>query len=136
MLPHLHNGWQVDQAILSEEDRVVVIRFGHDWDPTCMKMDEVLYSIAEKVGRPLVRAAFRSFCSARRLETVGESCPPCAFSAPNVCRAAAAPGLLAEGRRRPVRGRTPAGALPVCSLELNTVASVLFWEDFPYFFTI
>lgn len=50
MLPHLHNGWQVDQAILSEEDRVVVIRFGHDWDPTCMKMDEVLYSIAEKVN--------------------------------------------------------------------------------------
>lgn len=28
---------------------VQVIRFGHDWDPTCMKMDEVLYSIAEKV---------------------------------------------------------------------------------------
>ncbi|XP_048074368.1 thioredoxin-like protein 4A isoform X3 [Ursus arctos] len=51
MLPHLHNGWQVDQAILSEEDRVVVIRFGHDWDPTCMKMDEVLYSIAEKERR-------------------------------------------------------------------------------------
>ncbi|KAL6038591.1 hypothetical protein STEG23_000504 [Scotinomys teguina] len=50
MLPHLHNGWQVDQAILSEEDRVVVIRFGHDWDPTCMKMDEVLYSIAEKLS--------------------------------------------------------------------------------------
>lgn len=70
MLPHLHNGWQVDQAILSEEDRVVVsspqtsgvsnmpintlqlfqvIRFGHDWDPACMKMDEVMYSIAEKV---------------------------------------------------------------------------------------
>ena len=23
-------------------------RFGHDWDPTCMKMDETLYSIAEK----------------------------------------------------------------------------------------
>jgi len=22
-LPHLHNAWQVDQAILSEEDRVV-----------------------------------------------------------------------------------------------------------------
>ncbi|XP_049983268.1 thioredoxin-like protein 4A [Alexandromys fortis] len=48
MLPHLHNGWQVDQAILSEEDCVVVIRFRHDWNPTCMKMDEVLYSIAEK----------------------------------------------------------------------------------------
>uniref|UniRef100_A0A8C5PQ46 Thioredoxin like 4A n=1 Tax=Leptobrachium leishanense TaxID=445787 RepID=A0A8C5PQ46_9ANUR len=39
---------RVDQAILSEEDRVLVTRFGHDWDPTCMKMDEVLYSIAEK----------------------------------------------------------------------------------------
>jgi hypothetical protein len=41
LLPHLHNGWQVDQAILSEEDRVVLIRFGHDWDPSCMRMDEV-----------------------------------------------------------------------------------------------
>jgi len=24
MLPHLENGWEVDQAILSEEERVVV----------------------------------------------------------------------------------------------------------------
>ena len=48
MLQHLSNGWQVDQAILSEEDRIVLIRFGHDWDPTCMKMDEAPYSIAEK----------------------------------------------------------------------------------------
>ncbi|KAI8848572.1 mitosis protein DIM1-domain-containing protein [Chytridium lagenaria] len=37
------------KAILSEEERVVVIRFGHDWDPTCMRMDEVLFGIAEKV---------------------------------------------------------------------------------------
>ena len=50
MLPHLHNGWQVDQAILSEEERVVVVRFGHDWDPTCMQMDEILYKIAERVS--------------------------------------------------------------------------------------
>lgn len=49
LLPHLDNGWEVDQAILSEEDRVVCIRFGHDWDPTCMKMDEVLYKCAEEV---------------------------------------------------------------------------------------
>nr|XP_044992931.1 thioredoxin-like protein 4A [Jaculus jaculus] len=48
ILPHLPNGWQVDQAILSEEDFVVVIRLGQNWDPTCLKMDEVLYSIAEK----------------------------------------------------------------------------------------
>jgi thiol-disulfide isomerase/thioredoxin len=49
LLPHLNNGWAVDQAILSEEERVVVIRFGHDYDPTCMQMDEVLYGIAELV---------------------------------------------------------------------------------------
>lgn len=49
MLPHLHSGWAVDQAILSEEDRVVVIRFGHDWDKTCMGQDEVLYSLAEDI---------------------------------------------------------------------------------------
>ena len=28
---------------------MVLLRWGHDWDPTCMKMDEVLYKIAEKV---------------------------------------------------------------------------------------
>jgi DIM1 family U5 snRNP protein len=49
LLAHLKNGWQVDQAILSEEERVVVIRFGHDWDPECMKMDELLNSISLKV---------------------------------------------------------------------------------------
>jgi len=38
LLPHLHSGWAVDQAILSEEERVVVIRFGHDWDDTCMQV--------------------------------------------------------------------------------------------------
>jgi hypothetical protein len=25
-------------------------RFGHDWDPNCMKMDETLFAIAEKVN--------------------------------------------------------------------------------------
>jgi DIM1 family U5 snRNP protein len=32
-----------------EEDRLVVIRFGRDWDPDCMRQDEVLYKIADKV---------------------------------------------------------------------------------------
>jgi len=82
LLPHLHTGFAVDQAILSvshglyhpegsglhiryvhvhlhetfddhhrstmrqlgvlqEESRVVIIRFGHDWDQVCMIMDEV-----------------------------------------------------------------------------------------------
>jgi DIM1 family U5 snRNP protein len=32
-----------------EEDRVVCIRFGHDYDPDCMAMDETLYGVSEKV---------------------------------------------------------------------------------------
>lgn len=51
MLPHLKSGWDVDQAILNEEERVVVIRFGHDWDKTCMLMDEILFAIAEDVSK-------------------------------------------------------------------------------------
>jgi len=46
ILPHLHTGWPVDQGIMSEDDCVVVIRFGGDWDEECMKQDEVLYRIA------------------------------------------------------------------------------------------
>jgi hypothetical protein len=38
LLPHLHSGWAVDQAILAEEERLVIIRFGHDWDETCMQV--------------------------------------------------------------------------------------------------
>ena len=49
LLPHLQNGWEVDQAIVTEEDRVVIIRFGRDTDATCMVQDEVLGKIAEKV---------------------------------------------------------------------------------------
>ena len=49
VLPHLRNGWQVDQAILTEEERLVVIRFGRDGDPDCICQDEVLAKIAERV---------------------------------------------------------------------------------------
>uniref|UniRef100_A0A452YHF8 Thioredoxin-like protein 4A n=1 Tax=Aegilops tauschii subsp. strangulata TaxID=200361 RepID=A0A452YHF8_AEGTS len=51
LLPHLHSGWAVDQAILAEEERLVIIRFGHDWDETCMqvRMDEVLSGVAETI---------------------------------------------------------------------------------------
>eukprot|EP01111_Echinosteliopsis_oligospora_P010514 TRINITY_DN3288_c0_g1_i1.p1 TRINITY_DN3288_c0_g1~~TRINITY_DN3288_c0_g1_i1.p1 ORF type:complete len:158 (+),score=36.41 TRINITY_DN3288_c0_g1_i1:46-474(+) len=54
MLPHLHSGWAVDQAILAEQDRVVMIRFGHDWDPECMAQDECLFSVADKVSNMAV----------------------------------------------------------------------------------
>ncbi|KAG0649897.1 Thioredoxin 4A [Hyphodiscus hymeniophilus] len=49
VLPHLNTGWHVDQAIMSEEERLVIIRFGRDWDPDCMRQDEVLYRIADRV---------------------------------------------------------------------------------------
>jgi len=49
VLPHLRTGWHVDQAILSEEERLVVIRFGRDHDPGCMRQDEVLYKIADRI---------------------------------------------------------------------------------------
>ena len=67
VLPHLQTAWHVDQAILSEEERLVVIRFGRDHDPDCeslpslhdhaqtnhlragIRQDEVLYKIAERV---------------------------------------------------------------------------------------
>lgn len=32
-----------------EEDRVVCMRFGHDYDSDCMAMDETLYAVSEKV---------------------------------------------------------------------------------------
>jgi hypothetical protein len=56
VLPHLRTGWHVDQAILSEEDRLVVIRFGRDSDPDCMRQDEVLFKIADKVKNFAVSA--------------------------------------------------------------------------------
>ncbi|XP_037489880.1 thioredoxin-like protein YLS8 [Triticum dicoccoides] len=55
LLPHLHSGWAVDQAILAEEERLVLIRFGHDWDETFIYglfyyfMDEVLSGVAETI---------------------------------------------------------------------------------------
>jgi len=49
-LPHLHSGWAVDQAILAEPERLVCIRFGHDWDPECMKMDECIKKVVHEVS--------------------------------------------------------------------------------------
>ncbi len=78
MLPHLHNGWQVDQAILSEEERVIVVRFGHDWDPTCMQMDEILYKIAEPVSTVHhVECFFPAFVLLKSIW-----CPSCTISFP------------------------------------------------------
>ncbi|KAL6941863.1 U4/U6-U5 snRNP complex subunit dib1 [Hanseniaspora vineae] len=48
-LPHLHSGWHVDQAILHDQDRLVLVRFGRPQEKECMIIDEVLFQVAEKV---------------------------------------------------------------------------------------
>ncbi|KAF5185183.1 Thioredoxin-like protein 4a [Thalictrum thalictroides] len=48
-LKKLDHAWKVDRAIVEEEERVVIIRFGHDGDTTCMQMDEVLVSVADTI---------------------------------------------------------------------------------------
>ncbi|MCO5579484.1 hypothetical protein L7F22_033339 [Adiantum nelumboides] len=49
--PHLHSVWVVGQALLSKVERAIVIRFGHDWDQTCIKMDAVLASITASIAK-------------------------------------------------------------------------------------
>jgi len=50
-LPHLNTGWHVDQAISDkDETKLVVIRFGRDWDSDCMRQDEVLAKVAKDVS--------------------------------------------------------------------------------------
>lgn len=51
ILQDLRTGWHVDQAIVTDNERLVVIRFGTDTDRDCLLMDELLYSISEKVRR-------------------------------------------------------------------------------------
>lgn len=36
-------------AIKTEQDRVVVVRFGRDTDPICMLMDEILYACTDLI---------------------------------------------------------------------------------------
>ena len=62
LLPHLRSGWAVDQAILSEEDRVVCIRFGSDADDTCMRMDEVRFPFSRASDFNVLTIGFRRRC--------------------------------------------------------------------------
>eukprot|EP00913_Durusdinium_trenchii_P003267 g3022.t1 len=48
-LPHLSSAYSVEQAVLGEQAKVVCLRFGQDFSPECMKMDEVLVSAAPTV---------------------------------------------------------------------------------------
>lgn len=65
LLPHLHSGFAVDQAILGEEDRVVIIRWGHDYDPICMQQDEVgcMHGVIQVQTTPrLVHVCYAAVC--------------------------------------------------------------------------
>lgn len=50
LLPHLPSGWHVDQAILNEPERLVLLRFGHDWDPDSMQTDQTLAQVAPRTA--------------------------------------------------------------------------------------
>ena len=97
LLPHLNSGWAVDQAILAEEDRLVVVRFGHDYDPTCMQMDEVLYAIAELVKNYAVIYLVDT-TEVPDFNTMYELYDPCTvmfFFRNKVCPPCTAPGYVA-----------------------------------------
>lgn len=49
-LDSLPSGWHVDQAILSETDRLVVIRFGHTGTRAVLETDAVLARVAPLVA--------------------------------------------------------------------------------------
>ncbi|KAI8831791.1 hypothetical protein BJ741DRAFT_711233 [Chytriomyces cf. hyalinus JEL632] len=46
----LHSGSQVDDAIMAEQDKLVVVRFGLGSNSSCASTDELLCSIAEDVA--------------------------------------------------------------------------------------
>ncbi|TID30040.1 hypothetical protein CANINC_001409 [Pichia inconspicua] len=50
-LQDLRSGWHVDQAILSESERIVIIRFGIPGTRECLLMDEKLAKMAPLVSR-------------------------------------------------------------------------------------
>jgi len=41
-LPRLHSAYAVEQAILGEKSKVVCLRVGEEFEPDCIRMDEVL----------------------------------------------------------------------------------------------
>lgn len=45
-LPHLHSAYAVDCAIQDETEKLVVIRFGHDYDRECMLVWIIVWSHA------------------------------------------------------------------------------------------
>lgn len=49
-LNHLHSAWDVDRTIILEEEKIVIIRFGSDDNPSCVKMDKILYKAEYEIS--------------------------------------------------------------------------------------
>lgn len=49
MIHDLPSAWHVDQACMSEDERLVIIRFGKADDKEVMAQDEMLYKVADRV---------------------------------------------------------------------------------------
>jgi DIM1 family U5 snRNP protein len=58
---------------MSEEERLVIIRFGRDWDPDCMRQDEVLYR--KKPLHPLLLVALADPTSIQASPIVSKTSP-------------------------------------------------------------
>lgn len=49
LIHDLPSAWHVDQACMSEDERVVIIRFGDPKNPITWEQDEMLFKIADKI---------------------------------------------------------------------------------------
>jgi DIM1 family U5 snRNP protein len=49
LLTELESGWEVDSAILAEEARLVIIRFGLSDSDECKLQDETLLKIEDEI---------------------------------------------------------------------------------------
>eukprot|EP00128_Syssomonas_multiformis_P005546 Colp12_sorted_trinity150504_noHs@7153 len=50
MLPQLKNKKEIDEAIRQTENKVLVLRFGEEGDPTCMKLDDILAKTQQELS--------------------------------------------------------------------------------------
>lgn len=50
-LLRLQNAWQVDQAILTDTERLVILRFGIDGTVSCTLMDDLILKVAPILRR-------------------------------------------------------------------------------------
>eukprot|EP00933_Yihiella_yeosuensis_P022118 TRINITY_DN17416_c0_g1_i1.p1 TRINITY_DN17416_c0_g1~~TRINITY_DN17416_c0_g1_i1.p1 ORF type:complete len:150 (+),score=21.18 TRINITY_DN17416_c0_g1_i1:22-450(+) len=48
-LRHLHSAWAVEKEVTEEKPQVVLLRFGHDYDPECKLVDEVLLDAQDAI---------------------------------------------------------------------------------------